>query len=123
MFRLKDKGQPRILIMVFAALIIMISVCLGDEDPHQFTGSVVKGTEGIAGWVDSALPSPEEEPALFIKNGTAQCNPLWAGFQRIFIPCGTHGTASAYYQPSLGTGSTISYILDVKNSILLKLRI
>jgi hypothetical protein len=123
MFRVKDKGLFRILITVFTALTVMISVCLGDEDPHQFTGSGIRGPDGIVGWVDSGIPSPEEEPALFIKNGTARFNPLRTEFQRIFISCRTHGRVSASYQPSLRAGSTISYILDVKNSILLKLRI
>jgi hypothetical protein len=123
MFRLKDKGLSRILITVFTALAVMISFCFGHEDLHQFTASAAGSMDGITGWMDSAIPSPVNEPAVVTKNGTVEFTPLRTGFQRIFMLCGTHGVVSAYYQPSPGVISTIEYIPDVTSTILLKLRI
>jgi hypothetical protein len=68
------------------------------------------------------VPSPAEDPALFIKTGDTQFIPLRTGLQRIFIPCGIRGAASLLYHPPFGISSGISYI-NGKNTILLKLRI
>jgi hypothetical protein len=124
MIRVKDNGLPRMLITVFTTLILMVSFCLWDGEVERLTGSTIRGTDGITGWVGSFIPSLAEEPVLFTKNGSTQFTPLRTGFQRIFIPCGNHGAVPAFYQPPLGTNSTIScYIIDVKNTIFLKLRI
>jgi hypothetical protein len=102
----------------------MMSLCLWDGEVERFTGPTVRRTDDMTGWVDSFIPPLAEEPALLTKNGITQFIPLRTEFQRIFIPCGNHGAVSALYQPPLGTSSTIScYIIDVKNTILLKLRI
>ncbi|MDR2070707.1 MAG: hypothetical protein LBP81_04750 [Treponema sp.] len=123
MIRLKDMELPRILIMVFTALAVIVSLCLGNGEVQQAAGSAVHGTDGITGWVDNFIPSPAEEPAVVTKNGTSQFTPLRTGFQRIFIFCGIHSADPAFYQPSLGIRSKTSYVIDVKNTIFLNLRI
>jgi hypothetical protein len=122
MLRLKDNGLPRILITVFTTFLLVVSFCLEDEEPRRFAGAVVKGPGDLTGQADSFVPSPAEEPALVTKTGTTQFTPLRSGFHRIFILCGTHRVDSVFYQASLGIPSNIKYI-DVKNTILLKLRI
>jgi hypothetical protein len=79
-----------------------------------------KGTDSADGAVDSFIPPPAEEPAILVKTEDAQFVPLRM-VQRIFNPS-CHGTASAFYQPWFGAISNINY-MDVKNTILLKLRI
>jgi hypothetical protein len=123
MFRWEDKGLSSRLITIFTALVVMTSACLGDEDPHQFTDFAAGGTEGSAEWMDNALPFPVKEPALLTENETIQFASLKMGLQRVFIPCGAHHADAAYCQPSLGPSSNIRSLSDVKNTILLKLRI
>jgi hypothetical protein len=100
----------------------MVSFCFWDGDVRQFAGSPVKGRDAVTGVVDSFIPTPAEEPALVTKNETSQFAPLRAGFQRIDILCGTRSTASACYRSPVGARLNIRYI-DVKNTLLLKLRI
>jgi hypothetical protein len=122
MFRSKGNRLPRILITVFTILAVMVSFCLGAAEPLRDAGFGAEGTGGADGSVDSFIPAPAEKPAILIKTGEHQFTPPQTGFQRIFNLWGTHGGTCAFYRASLGKNSNINYI-DVKNTILLKLRI
>jgi hypothetical protein len=118
MIRLEGNSLFRILITFFTAFAVMVSYCFAATEPLRTS----EGTGGITGWADNFIPSPAEEPALLTKTEESRLTPWRTGFQRGFIPCGTRGTASAFYQPPFGTRTNVDYTA-VKNTILLKLRI
>jgi hypothetical protein len=105
------------LITGFTILAIIAGFCFVPAEPPWAAGE----TNGIAGWADNFIPSAAE-PALFIKTEDSRLNVPRAEFQRILIPCGTHGTASESCYPPAGTNSNVSFT-DIKTTILLKLRI
>jgi hypothetical protein len=122
MIRLKASTLPRILLIVFTAFAFLGSFWLGAADFLRAAEFGMKGTGSVNGVADSFIPAPAEEPLLVVKTEEQQFTPSRAGFQRIFNFCGAHGTASACYQPCFRINSNISYY-DIKNTILLKLRI
>jgi hypothetical protein len=122
MIRSKGNRLPRILITVFTAFVIMGSLCLGAVGLLQAAELGIRGTGGVDGMVDNFIPSPAEEPVLVMKTEDQQFTPQRTGAQRIFNSCGTHGPAFAFYQPWFGINSLFNCI-DIKNTILLKLRI
>jgi hypothetical protein len=118
----KGKRLPHILITVFTLFILMANFYLGVGEPLRDAGFGVEGTGRTDGKLDSFIPAPVEEPAILVQTEDRQFMPLRTGFQRIFNFFGTHGGASAFYQPVFAISSNVSYI-DVKNAIPLKLRI
>lgn len=122
MIRSKGNKLPCILITIFTALVVTGNFCLGAAELLRMAELGTQRTAGADGVVDSFIPPPAEEPAIFVRTEDSQFVPLRVGFQRIFNPSGTHGTASAFYQPCFGALSNINYI-NVKNTIVLKLRI
>jgi hypothetical protein len=118
----KGKRLPRILITFFTVFALMVNSCLGVGEPLWDAGFGAEEASGADGRIDNFIPSPVEEPAILVQTEDRQFMPLRTGFQRIFNFFGTHGAASAFYQPAFVINSNISYI-DVKNIIPLKLRI
>ncbi|MDR1586894.1 MAG: hypothetical protein LBS57_05505 [Treponema sp.] len=122
MIRSLRNRLPRIIVTVFTVLAVTVSFCLWAMEPLRAAGSVAERIGGGDGRIDSFIPSPVREPALLTNADDPRLTPLRTGFQRIFIPCGTNSAASAFYRPPFGISSNINY-RDVKNTILLKLRI
>jgi hypothetical protein len=122
MIRLTENRLFRVLTAAFTVLAVMIGFCFAALEPPQAAGFEIGGTGGLIEEADNFIPSPAEAPALLTKTSDTQFVPLRTGFQRIFIPCGTHGAASAFYQLRFRTNSHVCYI-NVKNITLLKLLI
>jgi hypothetical protein len=123
MIWVKRHRLPCILITVFTVLAVMVSFCLGAAEPLRNAGFGAEGTCSAGGGLDSFISSPAGEPALVIKTEDHQFASPQTGFQRIFNSCGIYGTDSAFYQLSWGINSAGNYYMDVKGTILLKLRI
>jgi hypothetical protein len=118
MIRSTGKKPFRILITGFTIFVAVAGFCFVSVEPPRAAGAA----NGVAGWVDNFIPSAAEEPALFIKTEDSRSGSPQTEFQRMFIPCGTHGTASEICYPSAGTSSNIS-LTGIKTTILLKRRI
>jgi hypothetical protein len=99
----------------------MFSFCLGVAEFPEAAWAV-GGTDGIRGLADSFIPSPAEEPALLAKTEETRFSFLRTISRRILIPSGTRGLAF-FCLSSARTGLQISNTIDVKNTILLKIRI
>jgi hypothetical protein len=126
MIRLKGITPPHILLIVFTAFAFMGTFCLGAEDFLKAAEFDIQETGSVSGVADSFIPAPAEEPALVVKTEEQQFTPSRAGFKRIFNSCGAHGAAFTCYQPCFRINSNISdniNYIDIKNAILLKLRI
>jgi hypothetical protein len=118
MIRSTGSRLPRVLIMVFTAFAVMVSFCLAAVEPLEAAWE----TGGLAGRAHRFIPSLEGGPALVAKTEDLRLTSSGPGFQRGFIPCGTHGAASVFYRPPAGVKPNAKY-KDVKDTILLKLRI
>jgi hypothetical protein len=103
----------------------MSSFCFAAVEPLRTASFSVERNGGAGETIDRVIPSPAEEPALLTKMKENQFASVRTGFQRILNPCGSGGTwsvSSSFCRSSFGAGSNVNFI-NVKNSILLKLRI
>jgi hypothetical protein len=125
MFRLKENKLPRVFITVFTVLAVMVSFCLGTAEPLRDAGFRAEETGSVRGGIDSFIPSPVREPLLLIKTEDHQLTSPGTEFQRIFNPWGTHGADSGFPKSRFKTSGVLNRLdyINVKNSILLKLRI
>jgi hypothetical protein len=103
---------------VFTGIAVMVNFCLVAL-PEAAEFAVEKPGGGT---VESFIPSPAEEPALLLKTEDPRFSSPWTEFQRIFKARGNQGGPFASYRPVWGISSSTGYI-NLKNSILLKLRI
>ncbi|MHB9293639.1 hypothetical protein Holit_02766 [Hollandina sp. SP2] len=113
---------PRILITGFTVLALLVSFCLAAVEPLRTARFAAEKAGSTNGSIDHFIPSLTGEPALLTKMEGHRLTPLRTGFQRIVIHGEPHKAVSAFCQSSLETPLT-SNTLDVKNTILLKLRI
>ncbi|MDR2632372.1 MAG: hypothetical protein LBC51_01945 [Treponema sp.] len=112
----------RILITGFTALAVLVSFCLAAVEPLRAAQFVAKRTDSTTASIDRCIPPATEEPALLTKTEGHEHTLLRSGFQRIFIHGEPHKLASSFCLSPFVVISPIK-TLDVKHTILLKLRI
>ncbi|MDR2178153.1 MAG: hypothetical protein LBP20_08975 [Treponema sp.] len=122
MIRLMENGLSRILITVFTFFAVMTSFYFAAVEPLRIVSFSVGRTGSEGERIGRVIPSPADEPAFFIKTKDNQVPSMRAGFQRIFSPGGSWGLSSSLCRSSFGSTLNVNPT-QVKNSILLKLRI
>ncbi|MDR0721746.1 MAG: hypothetical protein LBF75_02970 [Treponema sp.] len=122
MIRSTGNRLPRIVITGFTVLAVLVSFCLAAVEPLRIAQFVAERTGSADGSIDCFIPSRTEAPALLTKMKGPRFTPLRTGFQRIFIHGEPHKVVSVFCQSSW-MATVNSNTLDVKDTILLKLRI
>jgi hypothetical protein len=118
-------GLFHLLITVFTFFAVTANFCLAALEPVRAVMVAAERAGDAEERIDSVIPSPAEEPALLTRTDDPRYVPLRTRSQRVFDPCkpgGVYSAAFAFCQPSFRINSNFDCI-NVKNTILLKLRI
>jgi hypothetical protein len=122
MIRLMGNGLSRVLITVFTSFTVMAGFCFAAVEPLRIASFSVERAGNTGERIDRVISSPVEEPALFTKTEESQFASMRAKFQRIINPGENWSASCLFCRSSFGPSSNVD-LLQIKNSILLKLRI
>ncbi|MDR3343676.1 MAG: hypothetical protein LBT14_13025 [Treponema sp.] len=114
-----------LILMAYTALSVLGTFSFAAVEPYH---SVKLGFENkaqdktFASLENFFLQQPAEEPTIITKSGSTRFSPLRIGFQRLTALLGSLINEKPYSKSSHITGTKTQYS-DLKNTILLKLRI
>lgn len=119
--RPKGSRFPRIVITGFTIFAVLVSLGLAAMEPLRTAQYATEKADRGDGSLDRSIPFPQEEPALLTMEDP-RLMPWRTGVQRIFMHGEPHKGALAFCQSPVTAALSI-HRLDVKQTILLKLRI
>ena len=123
MIRIGGNALPRSIVMFLAVIVVMVSFALTAAEPLRAARTAAEWQTGLSGGTCYSFPEQTVDPVLIAKSDDTSVLQQLIESQQLFTACGgVNGSGDAVF-PSRFRIFSKNDSVDIKNTILLKLRI